>query len=137
MKKLKIAALLLIIWISVTCVSCTILFFAHIRGNGDLMTSEITVSQFTKINISGSAQVRFHASNEHRVVITTDSNLFEYIDIYTRGNTLNIGTKSRYSLSFTKWVVDVYSPSLIGISVSGSGSFKSKDTIMSPKFESL
>ena len=136
MKNLKKASLLFVVLVSAVCVSCVNLLFNHIKGNGDLITLEITVPQFEKINIGGSAEVRFHASQEHRVVLTTDSNLFGYVDIFTRNNMLNIGTKNRYSLSFTKWLVDIYSPSLTGVLISGSGSFKSRDEIIASKFES-
>ena len=101
-----------------------------------MATSEITVSQFDKIHSSGSAVVRYHKSHENKVVLTADSNLLEYVEIVTKGSTLNIGKKRGYSVSFTRWTVDVYSPALTGISISGSGRFSSTEKITANRFTS-
>jgi phage shock protein PspC (stress-responsive transcriptional regulator) len=106
-----------------------------IKGNGNLVTSEKSVSIFEKINADNSAAVRFHASQEYRVVITVDENLEEYLEIDTKGDVLNIGTKAG-SYSFTKFQVDVYCPVLTNVAVSGSGSFVSMDKITTSTFES-
>jgi len=106
-----------------------------VRGNGHLMNSERYFSSFDKINIRGSAKVRFYESNEYQTVVTVDSNLLEYITIYTSGDTLHIGKKSG-NFSFTEYSVDVYCPELTGVSVSGSGSFTGSDTIFTSKFVS-
>ena len=133
MKKLNIITMIFTIWISIVFTSCTIF---PIIGNGILVPTERSVSQFDKINSSGSAEVRFHVSQEFKVVLTTDSNLSEYVEISTRNSTLHIGTKSGYSLSFTRWIVDVYSPTLTEISISGSGGFSSAEKIIAQTFTS-
>ena len=127
-KKTSILAVAAIINILVGCVS-----YSPIRGNGNLAALEKTVSGFEKINISGSAEVHFHTSPEFRIVVTVDENLAEYVEIVTKDNVLNVGTKNG-SYSFTKFLVDVYSPVLTGVSVSGSGSFSSVDKITVPTF---
>jgi hypothetical protein len=104
-------------------------------GNGQLITMEIAASSFEKINVSGSAEARFHASQAYRVVVTVDSNLSDYVDIFTRNNELNIRLKNRGSYSFSKFLVDVYCPGLSGVSVSGSGNFTAMDKIVTSSFE--
>jgi hypothetical protein len=106
-----------------------------IKGNGNFVTSEKNVSKFEKLNINNSATVRFHVSQEYRVIVTVDENLAEYLEIETRGNSLNIGTK-RGSYSFTRFQVDVYCPFISGVTVSGSGNFASMDKITTSTFES-
>ena len=101
--------------------SCSII--APIKGNGNLITSEKTVSAFEKISNTGSAEVRFHASEGYRVVITVDENLDEYVEISTENNVLNIGTKRNSNCSFTKFLVDVYCPVITSVSITGSGNF--------------
>ena len=128
MKYLNISVMALVIGISVTYVSCVTGDSNSVKGNGNLITSEESASPFEKINISGGAEVRFHASQEYRTVVTVDSNLLDYIEIVTKGNTLNIGTKVG-NYSFTKYSVDVYCPIVTSVSVSGSGRFKSTDNI--------
>jgi len=120
-------AIVAAIGISVFFISCRSL--AHINGNGVMVTSERAVSHFEKIQISGSAVVYYHASQEYRAVVTVDSNLEEYTRVYTEGDTLKIGTKNRKSYSFTNYTVDVYCPKLSAVSVSGSVCFNGIDKI--------
>jgi len=132
MRNLKIAAIALIVGISVVSISC---ITPPIIGNGDLVSSEMNVSSFEKIRSDGSSDVRFHANQEYRVVVTTDSNLMDIITINADDNTLRIGTKSGY-YSFTKFIVDIYCPVLTGVSISGSGKFSADEKIIVPLFES-
>jgi len=108
-----------------------------IRGNGNLVTSEKTVPAFEKINIGGYAEVRYYASEQYRVVVTVDENINEYIEIFTQNNVLNIRPQRDNNYKFTKFLVEVYSPVLTGVSISGSGNFTGVDKIIAPTFESI
>jgi hypothetical protein len=134
MKNFFITAMFFAIGISAVFASCYINII-RIKGNGNLISSERTVSPFGKIESDGSAEIRFHESQEYRAVVTVDSNLDEYVEIKTRNNVLIIGTKNGHSYSFTKWVVDVYCPALTGISISGSGNFESMSKITVSTFD--
>ena len=107
-----------------------------IRGNGNLKTSEIPVSAFEKINCSGSAEVRYFASNDYRVEYSIDSNLDEYVEIYARNNVLNIKLQKGHSYSYKKFLVDVYCPVITSVEISGSVSFEGVDEIITSRFES-
>jgi len=132
MKKLNIVSLVLIIGF---LGGCSLVNINLIRGNGNLITSEKSFSSFEKINISGSAEVRFYTSQEYRTIVTVDSNLLEYTEIDTKGNALTIGTK-RGSYSFTKYLVEVYCPAVNSVSISGSGRFIGMDSIKVQAFTS-
>jgi hypothetical protein len=103
------------------------------NGNGNMVTSEKPVSAFDSIQISGSVAVNYHTSQEYRAVVTVDSNLEEYVRIETRGGVLTIGTK-RGHYRFTNYTVEVYAPSLTGVSISGSVRFEAVDKIAAPSF---
>jgi len=133
MKNLNIVTILILAMIACICSSCIIF---PIIGNGNLVTFEKNVSAFEKINSSGSADVRFHESPEYKAVVTVDSNLVEYVEIKSRNNRLSIGTKNGHLYSFTEFIVDVYCPTLTGVSLSGSGTFESPDTISVSSFDS-
>ncbi len=105
------------------------------KGNGKIITYEKTVSSFEKINGYGSEDIRFHASEEYQVEITVDENLREYVDIYVKNNELYIQTKKKCRYSFTKFTVDVYCPSLNGVSIRGSGKFETMDVISTSTFQ--
>ncbi|MDR0496526.1 MAG: DUF2807 domain-containing protein [Treponema sp.] len=131
MKKPAFIVIIAIIGISFISISCCSI---PKRGNGNLVTSEKPISAFDSIGVSGSVTVNYHASQEYRAVVTVDSNLDEFVEVYTQGGVLKIGTKSG-SYSFTTFIVDVYSPSLSGISVSGSVRFEGMDKIITPTFK--
>jgi hypothetical protein len=133
MKNLSLVIMAVAIGIAVVCSSC-IIAITPIVGNGNIRTSERTVSSFNKIHISGSAEVRFHESQEYRASVTVDSNLDEYVEVYVSGNVPNIRTRNGYFCSFTKLLVDVYCPVLTRVSMSGSGYFEGADTITTPVF---
>jgi len=128
----KFAIILAVIGILTVFTSCRSI--THIRGNGDMVTSERTVSAFEKIQISGSAVVNYRASQEYRVAVTVDSNLEEYTRVYTDGNVLKIGTKNGKSYSFTNYIVDVYCPTLSAVSSSGAVRFNGIDKIVASTF---
>jgi hypothetical protein len=114
--------------------ACCIDHHFPVKGNGKLVTSEKSVSTFEKIQSSGEVNVRFHASEEYFTVLTIDSNLEKYVEIYTKNGVLHIKTEKGHSFSFTKFQVDVYCPVLSGVSMSGSGSFEGMDIIIASTF---
>jgi len=132
MKIQSFAIIFVVIGISVAFASCCSL--VHINGNGEMITSEKSVSLFEKIETSGSVVVNYHASQEYRAVVTVDSNLEEYTKVYTEGNVLKIGTKSGKSYYFTNYIVDVYCPYLSAVSISGSACFNGMDKINTSTF---
>ena len=131
MKKPFYNVLVVTIGVSVICLSCACF---PVRGNGSMLTSEKPVSPFESILVSGSAAINYHESQEYRAVVTVDSNLDEYVRVYTRDGVLVVTTKSGRSYRFTQYTVDVYAPSLNGLTVSGSTRFEAKDKVISPGF---
>jgi hypothetical protein len=131
MKKFNIGFMVFIALFSFANVSC-----AHLVGNGKITNTERVLPPFEKIHSGGSAAVRFHTGQEYRAVVTIDSNLEEYVITNIKNKTLNIGLKELRSYSFTDFTVDVYCPSISGISISGSGYFEGADKITAETFES-
>jgi len=116
--------------------SCEIEYNDTVKGNGNLLTSEKTVSKFEKIVTSGSVEVNYYTSEDYRVVVTIDENLHEYLEIFTQNNTLNIGFKRNVSFSkITKYLVEIYSPVLSGVSADGFIEFEGMDVITTTTFQ--
>ena len=134
MKKQNIILAVLAIGISVCCLSC-VTNLNTIKGNGNIVISEKNVSAFEEIKIQGGVDVNYYASDEYRVRITVDSNLAEYVEITSKGKVLNIGLEEG-SYSFTTFVVDIYSPQISKVTVSGSGNFEAVDKINVQSFKS-
>jgi hypothetical protein len=131
MKKFNIAVVISGIVFSFMNVSC-----AHLIGNGKIISAERALPAFEKIHSSGRANVRFHAGQEYRALITADSNIEEYVVTNIRNRELNIRLKNGFSYLPTNLTVDVYCPSVSGVSISGSGSFESVDKIFTDTFDS-
>ena len=108
---------------------------AGARGNGNIVTREKSAGPFDRVYVGGRAIINYRHSEEYRVLVTIDSNLEERLDIFTRNNTLNIGPKHGQNIFPTEFIVDVYSPSLSGVSLSGSVEFNGKDTIKTKDFK--
>ena len=125
----------IIVAVCASFVSCINITNTSKRGCGNIVTSERTVSAFEQINAGSSAAVRFHVGDEFRVVVSIDENLYEYVETVTRNNTLRIGTTLRGSFSPTQFTVDVYAPTLSGVTVSGAGSFENVEKLIVPSFE--
>ena len=114
--------------------SCVNLNGVTIKGNGEIVDTELVLTSFEKIQNNCSADITYHVSSEYKVIFSTDSNLTEYVEIEIVDNILVIKTK-RGSYSFSEFSVNVYSPELQGINISGSGDFICKEIIQTPKFE--
>ncbi len=62
-----------------------------IRGNGHIKTDERTIGAFANIDASGSFQIEWK-NGAPALSITTDENLFPYIDNHISGDTLHLDT---------------------------------------------
>jgi hypothetical protein len=65
-----------------------------IVGSGDLITRDYTFVDFTNLDIGSAVEADITQSDSFTVSITTRENLFDHLDIYTSGKTLNITLKS-------------------------------------------
>ena len=131
---MRIEVIFFLIVISAVFMSCV---YApdYIRGNGDIITDERTLSPFEKIKVSGNNEIRFHSSMSYRAVVTIDSGLNEYFETEVIGNVLNIRLRHGQEYRFTKIIVDVYCPAISDISLSGSCNFEMLDKIVVPVFK--
>lgn len=95
--------------------------FKIIRGNGDITVREIEVQDFTDIDINGNYKVELYRSDNPRVIIETDENLVDYLDIETWNNRLEI--KNRYTLKPShQLLIEIYYDELSSIKSSGASS---------------
>jgi len=126
--------LVVVIGIFAVCIPSSFSQVLTEKGNGNVITSERTISPFEKIKSSGSVGMYFHASDQYRAVVSVDSNLDKYIEVSTEDSVLNIRNKyyGDSGNTFTQCTVDVYCPALTDISITGTGNFECVDTIASP-----
>ena len=90
-----------------------------VTGSGTLETIEMDLSGFTSVTISHAFRVSISKSDSHFVSITTDDNLFDYIDVKKSGSTLYIEMKTGSYVRTTQEAI-VRMPELGNISMSGA-----------------
>jgi hypothetical protein len=105
--------------LAVTLSGCV--FSGRVRGNGDIVSLERNVTGFDGIDLQGAGIVNVYQSGNYRIVVTTDSNIQDYIAVEKTGNLLRVGQKDGANITWTKFTIDVYMPELKSVSVEGAG----------------
>jgi len=93
------------------------------RGNGNVVGQERSVQEFDSVVLVGVGNVHIHPGEELRVVVTTDSNIQDYITTNVSGTSLRISARRHTSFNPTRLTIDVYLPTLRNISLQGVGNF--------------
>lgn len=70
-----------------------------IYGSGDIVTKNVDMYDFNRVNFSGEGEFMLSQGDEETVAIATDSNLIKYINVEVREGTLYIWHRERISPS--------------------------------------
>ena len=126
MKKITLIISILAVSVSLLFTSCNA-FAKEIKGNGKLVTTSIPISKFSKIKIETFVVVDYSQDqNEETLDFMVDENLFEYYDIYTKGDALYIKLKKGNCKNCprpTTILVTVSSEKLRSIEIAGRSKF--------------
>lgn len=96
-----------------------------IKASKNYVNKEIFVADFTGLNVKGSPDVVFtQRAGKPKVSIYTSDNIIDLLDVHVDGKTLHIGFKKNVSVNYHKLTIQVSSPALNRISVTGSGTVK-------------
>jgi len=85
-----------------------------IKGNGDIVSQERTANDFQSVVLKGGCDINIYHAEYFKVLVTTDSNIQDFIITNVSGNVLNIDLKLEPNTNFTtkKLDIDVYLPEL-------------------------
>ncbi|MEE4177612.1 MAG: head GIN domain-containing protein [Bacteroides sp.] len=111
--------------------SCTYSEGKVTRGDGNVVTSTIPLSDFDEIDLQGGFNVVLKQGSDLEVVIETDENLMELLDVEVRGKTLYVSTTREAVLKPTKMILTITYPALRGITVGGACKIESEEVIQS------
>ena len=81
-----------------------------LKGSGHIKTESRSVSDFTGVEVSGSAKLVVEQAEREDLTITADDNLLQYLTSDVDGTTLKLGTKGFTSIqptapvTYTLWV---------------------------------
>ncbi|MDR2971280.1 MAG: DUF2807 domain-containing protein [Bacteroidales bacterium] len=127
--------------ISLLCISCLgFITQETIKGNSELTTKSIVISDFSKIDIETFVEIEYsQEKNTGNLEFTVDENLWDYYDIYTKNKVLHIRLKDQFKNKFrlnpTKSLLKVSSEQLESIDISGSSNVNFCTEFTSNKLE--
>ncbi len=96
------------------------------EGNGNIVTRDIDVAAFKEISMILPATVNYKVADDYSCRVTLDENLFEWVDIYLKGDCLRVEMVKTFQQSDvkpTKFLIELTAPTLEEISIVGSGDF--------------
>ena len=93
-----------------------------VTGSGNLTTREVTVSDFDQIEIGLTFDITLHQGEDYSVVLTSDDNFIEYIQVEQSDGTISFGFKPGYAYNYYGVTLraDVTTPELNELRLSGS-----------------
>lgn len=116
--------LLVIISLLATVVGCVTIVSPGggptVTGSGKLQTWDMDYSDFTKIEVGYAFDVDISRADSYLVHIHVDDNLFDYLDINKRGDTLHIGLKPNQSYANITPKATINLPDLHKLRLSGA-----------------
>jgi hypothetical protein len=81
----------------------------EVKGNGNIVTREISVSSFIRLHIAGKGQIELYQSDEEKVIVETDENIQDFISAYNSGRTLYVSAETNLKkLLFTVCKIRIY-----------------------------
>ncbi|MBS4064604.1 MAG: DUF2807 domain-containing protein [Chitinophagaceae bacterium] len=119
MNTIKFSATLLV-FISIVFTSCK---KEIIRGKGDIVTQERTVSGFSRVKITGITDITLIQGSSFRVTVSDYENLVNEVETALSGDELRVGYKRNVWVTKGKSKAVITMPSLKGVRVDGSGDF--------------
>lgn len=107
-----------------------------LRGSGDLVTRDMDLSGFTRLEIGYSFRVYLTQSDDYAVSITVDDNIRDKLVVIKSGDTLKIGLEPGLnSVQNATLEAEVSMPALTGAHVSGASRLTGEMDIGDVSFE--
>ncbi len=104
-----------------------------IQGNGHLTTEERSVISFLRLHISLPCTLELIASDEEKIVVTTDENLQSFISTVNSGRTLYVSLRTSFNTcDFTSLKIQIYIRQMDTLNIGANG-----NVIMTEAYKSL
>ena len=96
----------------------------HIRGHGIIKTKNISVGDFSKIELENVANVYITTDESVSVEITAYENILNYLEAKVTDGELELKTRDHYEVSSDKEIrVDITMPEINKVTLNGVGDF--------------
>jgi len=99
------------------------------EGNGKIVSEERITVEFVSVVLNGSGDINIYPGKKYdgecyAVIVTTDSNIQDDVEVKEKNKCLYIETKNNYSFNPTKLIIDVYLPELNEVELVGVGDIR-------------
>ncbi len=131
--KKTITAALVLFMITLTQ-SCVINGVNAISGDGNVESRSYEIDKFNVLKLGGSFNVIITEGTQEKLVIKTDENLYQYLNVESGNNVLSIYSDRDIVLRPTKLEIHLTYTALEQVLVSGACKLKSETTIRSDSF---
>lgn len=105
-----------------------------LKGNGNVVTETIKISDFDEIKVNRGMNVYISQGKKTKVVVKADENLLDAIEVHVEGNTLKV-TANRNIRNATSKKVFVTTPNISKIKLTAGSNVYSETVIKSKKLE--
>jgi len=112
-----------------------------IKGDGNIVTKDIPISEYTKINTAGSIHINYSQSDEEPFLqVTTDQNIYDIFEfIIENNNTLVIRPKKEYRRNThirpTEFTVNTNSRELEKAEIAGNTTFNANSPLKAEQLQ--
>ena len=94
--------------------------FGNIKGSGNLVTQQLAISDFTKVEAGNSFKVIITRADSFSVQVKADDNLVEHLDVRKSDDTLIIRLKSGKSTRNATLEAEIALPKLTSVKLTGA-----------------
>ncbi len=101
---------------------------AQIKGNGDVVKQDRTVDSFTSVKVGGARDVILIPGDQFKVVVETDANLLEFVQVEVKNNMLEF-SNTKNIRNYTTMTFYVTLPTLETLRVSGAADVKTQSVL--------
>lgn len=110
-----------------------------IHGSGDLVSKEINVADFDRLEAGLHFNLTIRPGEVHQVIMTSDDNFIDFIQVDQDGTALNLGLKPGYAYNLydVTLQVEVFLPDLTGIVLNGSSRAQLADAESAVNFQAV
>ena len=131
MKRKNFIGILVLVGVMILLTGCVY----GVRGSGSMVARDFDVEDFNALDIGGSYQVTWRQGDEVAVTVEMQENLFDYLRVSVRGDTLYVDSSRSFNTSSSNRPrVYIYTPYLEMVDFSGAVSADNWDTVSGESF---
>lgn len=100
----------------------------QVKGNGEVVKQDRPVDSFTSVKVGGARDVVLIPGDQFKVIVETDANLQEFVEVEVKNNTLEFSDKKTIR-KYTAMTFYITLPTLETLRVSGAADVKTLDVL--------